>query len=93
MRLALLGARSELLSSPNSGNAASAMSVSPTALRTPCPADVIRTSETLVKEGYITPETAIRFDSIDEEFKKLRLSKVREVIEAEFDYRPSAVGQ
>ena len=79
------GARSELLSSPELWKCCQCHVCVAHCPQDARPADVIRTLRNLaVKEGYITPETAIRFDSIDEEFKKLRLSKVREVIEAEF---------
>jgi len=85
MRLALIGSRKELLSSPEIWKCSQCHVCVAHCPQDARPADVIRVLRNLaVKEGYITPETASRFDRVEEEIRSMRISMIKRTIEAEF---------
>jgi len=85
MRLALIGSRKELLSSPEIWKCSQCHVCVAHCPQDARPADVIRVLRNLaVKEGYITPETAGRFDRVEEEIRSMRISMIKRTIEAEF---------
>ena len=85
MRLALIGSRKELLSSPEIWKCSQCHVCVAHCPQDARPADVIRVLRNLaVKEGYITPETACRFDRVEEEITSMRISMIKRTIEAEF---------
>jgi len=85
MRLALIGSRKELLSSPEICKCSQCHVCVAHCPQDARPPDVIRVLRNLaVKEGYITPETASRFDRVEEEIRSMRISMIKRTIEAEF---------
>ncbi|MGI6577100.1 MAG: 4Fe-4S dicluster domain-containing protein [Eubacteriales bacterium] len=85
MRLALLGARDDVLSSPDIWKCSQCHVCVAHCPQDARPAEVIRVLRSLaVKDGYVTPETAHRFEMIEAEIKSLRLSRIQETINTEF---------
>ncbi|MGI6039423.1 MAG: 4Fe-4S dicluster domain-containing protein [Clostridiales bacterium] len=81
MRLALIGAREELLSSAELWKCSGCHTCVAHCPQDARPADVIRALRSLaVREGYVSPELAARFEAIEEEAKRRRLEDIYAVI-------------
>jgi len=81
MRLALLGAKDELLSSPELWKCSQCHICVAHCPQNAQPADVIRVLRALaVEKGYISPEKAEKFAAIEDEIKHLRHERIKKAL-------------
>jgi heterodisulfide reductase subunit C len=82
MRLALIGADDELLSSPELWKCSQCHVCVAHCPQDARPADVIRVLRLLaVEEGAVSPEKEKKFSDLEEEMKRARLERIRKIIE------------